>query len=114
AFIWSRSAGPDPECGIVWGSEGSMNFSRFSSKEVDAALARGRENGSHASRAPIYRKKKDILANEGPWVFLVQPDLLIAHEQDIINTKQAHQEMTGLPWDNPLFNAADWQRSTGN
>jgi hypothetical protein len=34
----------------------------------------------------------------------------VAHSVNIGNIKQANQGMTGLPWDNPLFNAASWKR----
>lgn len=108
--IWSRSCGPDPECAIVWGSQGSMNFSRFKDARVDELIESGRTAWTKEERANDYKEIQSILADQVPWDFLVQPELLLAHQSNIVNTKQAHQNLTGLPWDNPLFNAADWQR----
>jgi hypothetical protein len=71
------------------------------------------------------------LSAQLPWVFLAQPQLLIAYKGDIENVaaveiakidKQKGQQSTdllqqkdqqytvGLPWDNPVFNAAEWRR----
>ncbi|HEY9715039.1 MAG TPA: ABC transporter substrate-binding protein [Chroococcales cyanobacterium] len=109
-MVWSRSSGPDPECSLVWGSGGALNYSRFNLPEMDRLIALGKAETDRQARKKIYGKIQSILADELPWVFLVQPELLIAHQSDITNVKQAHQSMTGLPWDNPLFNAAQWRR----
>lgn len=108
--VWSRSSGPDPECALVWGTGGAMNFSGFSNSIVDQLIAQARIPSDHAVRAVSYKKIQSILAEQLPWVFLAQPKLLLVHRDDIANTKQADQSLTGLPWDNPLFNAAKWRR----
>lgn len=109
-FLWSRSAGTDPECSLVWGTKGPLNFVNYSDKTVDALIQRGKNTTARDERARIYGKIQEILADQLPWVFLIQPKLLIAHKPDITNIKQANQEKTGLPWDNPLFNAPRWER----
>jgi peptide/nickel transport system substrate-binding protein len=109
-FLWSRSAGTDPECSLVWGTKGPLNFINYSDKTVDALIQQGRDAMVRSQRARIYGDIQAILAEQLPWVFLVQPRLLIAHKPDINNIKQANQEKTGLPWDNPLFNAPRWER----
>jgi peptide/nickel transport system substrate-binding protein len=109
--IWSRSSGPDPECGIVWGSKGPLNFCRFVNPKVDELLRRGRREMDKRQRAAVYGEVQTILAKDLPWVFLYQPDLLLAHSTDCHNIRLGNQTASGLPWDNPLFNAAYWERS---
>jgi peptide/nickel transport system substrate-binding protein len=112
AILWSRSYGPDPECSLVWGKAGPLNYSKFDNSRVEELIQMGISETDQAKRKPYYKEIQSILAKELPWVFLVQPELLVAHWSNIGNIKEAHQMMTGLPWDNPLFNAADWQRLT--
>jgi peptide/nickel transport system substrate-binding protein len=107
-FIWSRSAGPDPECGIVWGPGGTLNYVRFADKSLAELLERGRHSLNRAERTRVYGKVQEILAEQVPWDFLLQPNLLIAHSRQCQNIKQARQKPPSLPWDNPLFNAPYW------
>lgn len=107
--IWSRSAGPDPECGIVWGSKGPLNYCRFKNAQIDALLEAGRRATKQDERQKAYGEMQLILATQLPWIFLVQPDLLIAHNKHCQNIKLSNQAQTGLPWDNPLFNAVQWE-----
>ncbi len=109
AFIWSRSAGPDPESGLVWGKNGPLNFCHFDNAEAEKLLEEGRYPSSSAARHAAYDHLQSVLASELPWIFMAQPDLLLAHSERLQNTRKAGQEMTGLPWDNPLFNAPNWQ-----
>lgn len=108
-FVWSRSSGPDPECSLVWGTGGALNFCGFTDKDVDRLLADGRRQIDRDKRKKIYQTIQDILAEKLPWVFLAQPKLLIIHKSTVLNIKQSDQEITGLPWDNPLFNASSWR-----
>jgi peptide/nickel transport system substrate-binding protein len=112
--IWSRSSGPDPEATIVWRSDGPLNFCRFKNAKVDKLLEAGRRAKTAAERIKAYQEIQTILAEELPWVFLVQPELLIAHSSHWHNIQRAKQNLTGLPWDNPLFNAAYWQKDNLN
>ena len=109
-FLWSRSAVTDPDCSMVWGTGGPLNFVKLSDPAIDNLIARGRKALNRPDRALLYGKIQQILGEKLPWVFLVQPKLLIVHNRNIHNIKQANQEMTGLPWDNPLFNAPRWER----
>ncbi len=109
-FLWSRSSGPDPECSLIWGTKGPLNFVSFSDPAVDDLIEQGRRATAKQARRRIYGKIQEILAEQLPWVFLVQPKLLVAHKTSIENIKQASQQVTGLPWDNPLFNAPRWER----
>ena len=107
--IWSRSSGPDPECGIVWGSHGPLNFCRYENPKIDLLLKSGRRAMDPQERAAIYKEIQAILAMDLPWIFLCQADLLLAHSRNCQNMSLGNQAATGLPWDNPLFNAAAWQ-----
>src|SRR5262249_47130598 len=108
-FIWSRSAGPDPECGVVWGPKGTLNYVRFEDKALAELLKQGRGSFKRSERAKIYGQVQAILKEQVPWDFLLQPDLLIAHTRRCYNISLKGQEQSGLPWDNPLFNAPYWQ-----
>jgi peptide/nickel transport system substrate-binding protein len=110
AVLWSRSCGPDPESTIVWSSSGPLNFCGLKSARVDALLQNGRLAPTKAERQGAYGDLQKYLAHELPWAFLVQPKLLVAHKGEIINVQKGRQAELGLPWDNPTFNAADWQR----
>ncbi len=107
--VWSRSSGPDPECTLVWSSEGPLNFSKFQSKRVDELLSLGRTAPTKEARVPAYAEIQEILSRDLPWVFIAQPELLVAHSKRIEGITQVKQAETGLPWDNPFFNAAHWE-----
>jgi peptide/nickel transport system substrate-binding protein len=109
-FLWSRSSGVDPDCALVWGTGGALNFCGFSEPRIDALIEQGRSTTDPLKRVAVYEEIQSTLAEQLPWVFLVQPKLLVAHKDNIINVKQACQQVTGLPWDNPLFNASRWER----
>lgn len=104
--ILSRSVGPDPECILNWGTGGSFNFCRFSDKKVDGLLDKARRSMDRDVRARAYKEIQEILANTQPFVFLLQPELLIAHQKDIKHV----DGQKALPWDNPVFNARYWSR----
>ena len=106
--LLSRSTGPDPECILNWGTNGSFNFCRFSDKHVDALLDVGRRSNIPAERKRTYEEVQAILADQQPFVFLLQPKLLIAHQPDITNV--GTDSKNPLPWDNPVFNAKHWSR----
>lgn len=109
AVVWSRSVGPDPECLLSWHSKGPLNFSAFANPRMDEDLEKGRRAMNREQRLAVYQDIQDILANDLPWVFLLHPSLMIAHRPNIENIKMPGQEITGLPWDNPTFNAANWK-----
>lgn len=110
--LWSRSSGPDPDCYLIWSSKGPMNFSRFFDPAVDELIQKGRMATSISERKKVYSQMQSILARRVPWVFVVQPRLMIAHQKWITNVSCGTQTSTGVPWDNPLFNAARWSFSS--
>lgn len=131
AVLWSRSFGPDPECSIVWSSKGPLNFCRLRSKEADSLIAVARQAGTKSERIEPYRQLQSYLSAQLPWVFLAQPQQLIVYQGDVENVAAAEtfetdeqkgqqhavllqqkgqQHAVGLPWDNPVFNAAEWRR----
>jgi peptide/nickel transport system substrate-binding protein len=111
AVVWSRSVGPDPECLLSWHSRGPLNFSRFRDARLDDLLEAGRRTVLKSKRQRAYSKVQEILATQLPWVFLFHPKLIVAHSRRVTHIKEPGQEKTGLPWDNPLFNAARWVKN---
>jgi peptide/nickel transport system substrate-binding protein len=108
--VWSRSVGPEPDCYLAWHSRGPLNFYKYSNPKVDCLLEEGRRTGDQLQRRQIYWEIQKLLSEELPWLFLVHPDLLLAHDQSVTNLKLPGQNSSGLPWDNPLFNAARWTK----
>jgi peptide/nickel transport system substrate-binding protein len=108
AVVWSRSVGPDPECYLVWHSHGPLNMYRWGDARMDKLLELGRRELEPAKRREYYLDVQTLLSNDLPWLFLVHPDLLLVHNAQVRNVQEPGQNRTGLPWDNPLFNAADW------
>jgi peptide/nickel transport system substrate-binding protein len=107
--VWSRSVGPDPECLLSWHTKGPLNFSSFSDPRMDEDLEKGRRATDKMQRLAVYQDIQDILATDLPWVFLLHPKLIIAHDPNIENIIMPGQQVTGLPWDNPMFNAPYWK-----
>ncbi len=107
--VLSRSVGIDPDCYLYWSSVGPFNISHYANKQVDEYLFAAQSTVDQARRAKYYQQAQKIMADEVPWVFLVQPRLLVAQNKRIANVQESEQSKTGLPWDNPLFNAPDWQ-----
>lgn len=107
--LWSRSSGPDPDSYLIWASKGPMNFSKFNDPLVDSLILKGRTATSIEERKKIYSEIQKTLAKQVPWVFLLQPKLLLAHQKRVVNVSVGAQTKMGLPWDNPLFNAARWE-----
>jgi len=62
------------------------------------------------ARKQYYQNLQKYLAEQLPWAFLVQPKLLLVHKSELKNVSKGNQNIIGLPWDNPVFNAADWQK----
>lgn len=106
--LLSRSVGPDPECILNWGSDGSFNFCRFKDKHVDELLDIGRRSMVESERKRTYGEIQTILASQQPFVFILQPKLLIAHQPNITNV--GFGSMSLVPWDNPVFNARHWSK----
>lgn len=108
-ILWSRSYGPDPECSVVWSSKGPLNFCKLQAAEVDRLIAVGRTAETKEERARAYMDLQKYLSEKLPWVFLAQPKQLIAFKEGLRGVQKGQQLTVGLPWDNPVFNAADWQ-----
>ena len=106
--LFSRSVGPDPECILNWGTGGSFNFCRFKDKQMDELLDVGRRSMASSVRQHTYEEIQAILAREQPFVFLLQPKLLIAHQGNI--TAVPSPSSQPLPWDNPVFRAKYWSK----
>ena len=94
--LWSRSFGPDPECSMVWGSTGPLNFCRLKDAAVDRLLADGRTAPTQELRQACYASLQRYLARQLPWVFIVQPAVVVAHKKEIVNIQKGRQKAAGL------------------
>lgn len=124
AVVWSRSFGPDPECTLVWGTKGPLNFCRLSDPKVDQWLKDARTAPDQKQRKVVYARLQNYLANELPWVFIAQPKQIIAFKRGIsgiTGIQKDRQKINaglasdaglsiepGLPWDNIATNASTW------
>lgn len=110
AVLFSRTQGPDPDCRLVWSKNGPLNYARYKNDRLDGLLEDAYKAPTEAERKRLYDQVQMLLSEQLPWVYLVQPSLTIAHKTYISGIGDGVTSDTGLPWDNPLFDAAHWKR----
>lgn len=110
AVLFSRTQGPDPDCRLVWSKNGPLNYARYKNDRLDGLLEDAYKAPTEAERKRLYDQVQTLLSEQLPWVYLVQPSLTIAHKTYISGIGDGVTSDTGLPWDNPLFDAAHWKR----
>lgn len=110
AVVFSRSMGPDPDSRLFWSSNGSLNYSRYKNPLMDKLLADAYTATTDAERTRFYEQAQDILSREVPWIFLSQPRLVVAHSSRLRNVRQVGDDSGFIPWDNPMINAASWEK----
>jgi len=110
AVLFSRTQGPDPDCRLVWGKKGPLNYARYENDELDKLVEDAYKADTEGGRKELYDKIQVLLSDQLPWVYLVQPSLTIAHKTYVKGIGTGVQSDCGLPWDNPLFDAANWSR----
>lgn len=110
AVLFSRTQGPDPDCRLVWSKSGPLNYARYKNDQLDGLLEDAYKAPTEVERKRLYDQVQTLLSEQLPWVYLVQPSLTIAHKTYISGIGDGVTSDTGLPWDNPLFDAAHWKR----
>lgn len=110
AVLFSRTQGPDPDCRLVWSKNGPLNYARYKNDQLDGLLEDAYKAPTEVERKRLYDQVQTLLSEQLPWVYLVQPSLTIAHKTYISGIGDGVTSDTGLPWDNPLFDAAHWKR----
>lgn len=110
AVLFSRTQGPDPDCRLVWGKKGPLNYAHYKDDQLDDLVEKAYRAGTESERKDYYDKVQALLGEKLPWVFLVQPSLTIAHKTYIKGIGEGVPAGSGLPWDNPLFDAQNWRR----
>ena len=82
ATILGWSGGPEPDQFNIWHSSKTapreLNFVKYSNKEVDELLEKGRRTFDQAERKQIYGRFQEILAEEQPYTFLYVGEALPA------------------------------------
>jgi peptide/nickel transport system substrate-binding protein len=83
-LAWSLSR--DPDCTTIWHSseigKAKYNFVGYKNPEVDQLLVEGRETFDLARRQKIYRRIHALIADDVPYVFLVNPmSLPVIHKK---------------------------------
>ncbi|MEK9181231.1 MAG: peptide ABC transporter substrate-binding protein [Patescibacteria group bacterium] len=77
ALLFSENIGGDPDPLPFWHStqrgEAGLNLAMFNNKEADTLLTEGRSNADSQYREKRYQRFEEILANELPAIFLVNP-----------------------------------------
>jgi peptide/nickel transport system substrate-binding protein len=66
---------------------GINNFSRYSNKEVDALLEKGRTTWKWEDRVPIYRKVIEIVKEDLPIIYLAKTLIPLVH-RDYVKGKE--------------------------
>lgn len=69
-FRWSGRADPDLNTYQFFHSTSSSNYTGFSHNKVDELLEKGRRTVDHQERIAIYSELGELLAWEGPYLFL--------------------------------------------
>jgi len=110
AVLFSRTQGPDPDCRLVWSKNGPLNYAHYKDDELDSLVESAYRAGTVSQRNELYEKIQALLGEKLPWVYLVQPSLTIAHKTYIKGIGTGVPADGGMPWDNPLFDAANWSR----
>lgn len=81
AFMLAWSGRPDPD-GNIYSfatTNGPLNYGKFSSEELDAALNEARVATTFEGRKEAYAKAADIWLTEGSVLYLYHRSMLIAH-----------------------------------
>lgn len=110
AVLFSRTQGPDPDCRLVWGKKGPLNYAHYKDDELDDLVERAYRADTESKRTEYYEKIQALLGEKLPWVYLVQPSLTVAHKTYVKGIGDGVSVDSGLPWDNPLFDAVNWSR----
>jgi peptide/nickel transport system substrate-binding protein len=111
AVLFSRTQGPDPDCRLVWGKKGPLNYARYKDDELDKLVEDAYKAQTEEKRKELYDRVQAVLSDKLPFVYLVQPSLTIAHKTYVKGIGDSMSIDNGLPWDNPLFDAAKWKRA---
>ena len=77
AIILGWTLPPDPDCYSVWHSSqaraGGLNMIHYRNAEVDKLLEDARSTPDQDTRAALYRRFQEVLAQEQPYCFLYVP-----------------------------------------
>lgn len=108
-LAWSLSRDPDPY--PMWHSSqtenSQYNFISYKNPEVDQLLIEGRETFDPVVREKIYRKIHALIADDVPYLFLVNPMSLPVIHKKILGVEQAP---AGLGWNfNHWYIPKAWQ-----
>ena len=99
AVILTGNQGPDPDTlSARFGSAGSMQIMGYTNRDLDAVLARGREEADPAARAGAYFRAQEILA----------ADLPIAPLYEAVRVSAFREGVRGLPFEDARGLTADY------
>ncbi len=110
AVLFSRTQGPDPDCRLVWGKKGPLNYARYKNDQLDNLVEEAYTAQTEPRRKELYDSVQLLLSEQLPFVYLIQPSLTIAHKTYIKGIGEGVSNDNGMPWDNPLFDAGNWKR----
>jgi len=82
AVILDWTENYDPDCFVEWHSsqigDKGMNFMSYSNPDVDRLLVEARETVDRQKRIGLYREFQKVIAEDAPYVFLWNPDAVVA------------------------------------
>ncbi|HEV7817264.1 MAG TPA: ABC transporter substrate-binding protein [Janthinobacterium sp.] len=84
---WSGRPDPDQNIYDFTVTNGSLNYSHYGNKDVDALLLQARTEGDQAKRKELYSQASLILDKEVPYLFLVHDNVLFGVSKAISGFK---------------------------
>jgi peptide/nickel transport system substrate-binding protein len=80
---WTPRADPDGLLRILFHSTGSQNTTGYKNPQVDALLDKAAGMFDNHAASEIYRQVQDIVEKDAPYVWVVWPDMLVAHSDKV-------------------------------
>ncbi|MDP9371465.1 MAG: ABC transporter substrate-binding protein, partial [Chloroflexota bacterium] len=86
-YLGRVGLGVDPDQTVLWGTDGSLNWGKYSNPRVDELLARGLAEPDQERRKALYLEMQNIVLDEAPAVALTFLQSTFALNKRVHNLK---------------------------
>lgn len=86
-LMWSGRVDPDGNISVFQATNGSQNFGKFSSPQVDALLQEANSTPDIRKRAGLYRQIWDLAMANNNEIVLAIPAILVGYQKDVQGLK---------------------------